>query len=469
MNPDLLNSLTNSKNKQFYLLAILFSALAIVSPVIPAAGIILLATGAVVYNFGKESLIYAVVFFYFIFTTDFSEMLRLALNYAGLLILGLLYIWEFGITFPTIKRIPTELILLVIYTLASMTVSMLGSENPMKGSILIVKQILFFFIVYVIYSFLRSDRVFFNWMKLIIIASTVLAVSLVYDTGQLLLSASSLVEVGVIRTSGLYGNANAIALFFVLSIPIMIVMAIEKKVESGKYGYYPALVGLNFMALLLTNSRASLLGVMVSVFYLIFHYKKTLFFRTLYVAFGLLFIVLLIDPLREFFLMAIRYERVFDNIRGYYWQIALDVIRDNPIFGVGPGMFEDNIYRYLPVQMNTFDEFQLHWARSGTTHNFLLYRFSEYGIFGVINAVFFIYIIFNFSGKILSNIGIKNNYRYIVYGIRGLSFGFMARSLFETSGILTNGWITRDLPFWLAFILLTYIYEQTSKPERASL
>ncbi|GJQ63494.1 MAG: hypothetical protein SCALA702_25470 [Melioribacteraceae bacterium] len=469
MNPDFINSLTNNKNKQFYLFALLFAALSVVSPFIPATGLILLATGATIYKFGKESLLYVVVFLYFIITSDFSESLRLALNYGSLLILGVLYLWEFGITFPAVKQIPTQLILLVFYTLTSMTISMLGSEDPMKGSILIVKQILFFFIVYVIYSFLRSDKVLFNWMRLIIITSTVLAFSLLYDTGQLLLSASSLVEVGVIRTSGLYGNANAIALFFVVSIPIMIVMAIENKSEKGKYGYYPFLIALNFLALVLTNSRASFLGVMVSVFYLIFHYKKTLFFRTLYVGMGLLLIVLLIDPLREFFLMAIRYERVFENIRGYYWQIAAEIISDNPIFGVGPGLFEDNIYRYLPVQMNSFDEFQLHWARSGTTHNFILYRFSEYGIFGVINAVFFIFIIFNFSGKILSNIGIKNNYRYIVYGIRGLSFGFMARSLFETSGILTNGWITRDLPFWLAFILLTYIYEQTSKPERASL
>lgn|GEM_PF-952463 len=469
MSIDLINNLTNIKNKQFYLLALVFSAGALLSVYLPLAIIIILSYSFVVKKYGKEVILYTVVFLYFVVTSDFNEKLRLILNYGGLAALAAVFVWEFGISFKSIHRVPKKVLALVGITLLSMIISTAGSADPSKSSMFLIKQVIFFLIVFVLYSFTRKDEDIFSWIKLFIITSTTLALSLIYETLGMLLSASSLVELGVIRTSGLYGNANAVALFFVISIPIMAVMMLEKRGDKRVFRVYAALLIINFLALVLTNSRASLMGVMVSIFYLLFHFKKELFYKTIYSGLFVLFVILMIDPLRDFFLTVIRYERIFENIRGYYWQIGLDVFTHNPLFGVGPGMFEDNIYRFLPVRMNTFEEFQLFWARSGTAHNFFLYRLSEYGIIGIFNAIFFVGIIFNISSKVLREIGIKNKYYYIVLGIRGMSYGLMLRALLETTGLLTNGWITRDLPFWLAFIILIYIYEQTSKPERARL
>lgn len=433
------------------------------SVLFPVAAVLSFSASLLYKKFGKEGVIYLIVFLFFVVTSDLNITVRVLLNYGSLALLGLLYLLEFGLSLKPIKKVPDIMLLLMGFTLFSMILSTLGSANIMKSADYLFKQIIFFGMIFILFAFTRNDKNIYAWIYVLIITSIVLSLSLLIDTINMLISASSMADLGVIRASGLYENANATGLFLVVAIPFILIMILKNKEDRRLFWAYTALFIISFLALMLTNSRASLMGTGVSIFYLLFQARKQFFYKLIYWGFGILIIILLIDPLRELFLTFIRYERIFENVRGYYWQIAIEIFKDNPVLGVGPHMFEENIYRYLPVKMNSFNEYSLWWARSGTAHNFLLYRLSEYGLIGLFNAGLFIYMILKFSGKILDHIEPTNKYRYIVLGIRGVTLGLLARSLFETTGLLSNGWITKDLPFWVALLIIMYIYNQVFK------
>jgi len=51
-----------------------------------------------------------------------------------------------------------------------------------------------------------------------------------------------------------------------------------------------------------------------------------------------------------------------------------------------------------------------------------------------------------------------NNSYYLVVGIVASATGLFVRALFDGINILTYGWISVDLPFWLMFSILAYFY-----------
>ncbi len=150
-------------------------------------------------------------------------------------------------------------------------------------------------------------------------------------------------------------------------------------------------------------------------------------------------------------------------MRYILWDIAFGIIKDNPIFGIGPGTFKYYIYKYLPVQLGSWNERLIYFvykeAGTGHAHNFWLYRFSELGIFGFIGAVALPFIFFYLIYKVRKHIKNKFEYTVIVIAITGSIIGLLYRSIFESTGFLTNGWITRDLPFWIIFSIVIYIYQ----------
>jgi hypothetical protein len=42
----------------------------------------------------------------------------------------------------------------------------------------------------------------------------------------------------------------------------------------------------------------------------------------------------------------------------------------------------------------------------------------------------------------------------------GIGIGVFFRSFYEVDGVLTYGYITRDLAFWLIFIIQIFIYQR---------
>ncbi len=466
--PDSLYILTDHRKKSFYLFAVLLALICTIHIYAPVA---LAALGASLYIFNKYPYkfpLFIVIALYFLITSDLNEQLRVVINYSGILVFTIMYLFKFGLSIQPIREIPEKLKQLALLTLLAMGVSALFSANVSFSMVYILKQIIFFYICAIIYSFLRDEDYRYFLTDTIIVIGVILAASTVYEVTSVLSNVSSLLEAGALRFSGLYGNPNAVGLFLAVAIPLMVQAVLANKNERIRLVYIAALA-LSVLAMLLTNSRASLGAILVAGLYLVFHFNRKLFYRFI-VAGILLFVVLLMfEKTRDIFLLFIRFERIFENIRGYYWQIACDIIGDHPLFGIGPGMFPNYIYDYLPVKMGTFDEFQLDWASSGTTHNFFLFRQTELGILGTINTIFFVYLFFYITNKSQRLLEYKSKGYFLILGIKAAGIGLFVRGFLETPGLLTHGWITRDLPFWLIFMIAIATYYDTLQLKRKSI
>ena len=56
----------------------------------------------------------------------------------------------------------------------------------------------------------------------------------------------------------------------------------------------------------------------------------------------------------------------------------------------------------------------------------------------------------------------NSDYYLMSIAISSIGACLLGRAFLESTGLLTNGWITRDLPFWIAFMLLMFIYQNVT-------
>ena len=188
-----------------------------------------------------------------------------------------------------------------------------------------------------------------------------------------------------------------------------------------------------------------------------------MFFRTLIIFLGL---VLIFPELIDLFLTFFRSGRVLENTRYFLWDMAFGMYGDHPIFGVGPGQFQDNMYKYLPVLYGSWEESQISLLNDvagknnvGIAHNFFISKLSELGILGIMTAIILPTIFFYMVIKLKNKMKVNKSENYsIVVGIYGTGIGLFYRSIFEVTGLLSYGWITRDLPFWVLMVVLFKLY-----------
>jgi putative inorganic carbon (HCO3(-)) transporter len=192
------------------------------------------------------------------------------------------------------------------------------------------------------------------------------------------------------RVFSTIGQPNALAGYLVLAIPITAVLALEQK-RSLRVA---ALAGLALMigALLLTYSRGAYLGLALAVAVLIFGLRDriTMNRATLgaYVGAALVVLVLIVTmiaPVRSAFTRAWhRSESVSsDNsisARIDLWKVALRMIGDHPLVGIGPEMFPEEFPGYsrtvLPAAaVRHFEKFRVE-----SPHNEVLAVASGAGI-----------------------------------------------------------------------------------------
>lgn len=211
----------------------------------------------------------------------------------------------------------------------------------------------------------------------------------------------------------------------------------------------------------MTNARAAIAAAFVSIMVILFFTNRKIFKRILVAAVIIVPLLFIISYTGSIMDNYFRVGRILENTRYYLWDMAFGMIKDHPLFGVGPGMFNHYMYTYLPVQMGSWTERELYVLQqiaSSPAHNFFLMRASEEGLLGFISAVgiFFVYFKYGFA-MIKKTRNTNENFFIISVGITAIGAGLFVRSFFEATGIFTNGWITRDLPFWLLFTILVYI------------
>jgi len=138
------------------------------------------------------------------------------------------------------------------------------------------------------------------------------------------------------------------------------------------------------------------------------------------------------------------------------------MIKDYPIFGIGPGAYNYELFNYYPFMLDDFyGKLFIYFADVAggvnLAHNIFLVFFVDMGILGFITSLVLPLIYFRIGIKTIKKFREQNNY-YIIIGLFAAGTSVIFRNIFNSIGLLYVGGIHTDLPFWLIFGSLIYFY-----------
>ncbi|MAT58281.1 MAG: hypothetical protein CMF23_09950 [Ignavibacteriae bacterium] len=413
-------------------------------------GLALISAAVLFYTLSDEVLIPLTLFAFLIFTSDVSEIIRPILTLVILAWLTFKYVNKFGLTID-FNLFPKSLYFLFGYLITVLLISGFINSAYINGITFAVKSLVFLSMIF-IYTALsqESKNGKRNFLLVLIIAALVLSISVLIEFYKA--GIGFIISNVVIRYGGIYSNINAAGVLLSTAVPVIVFFLSKEKHQASRIFYF-VLLAIISVSLIITNSRASILAAAVGTLIYLFLINRKLLKRLL--LFSSLFVVILIlfTPIYDLISTVLRFERIV-NTRSYIWDIAYDIISNNIIFGVGPGMFPNFIYKYLPVMLGTWDEQSINFVYSeaglGHAHNFFLFYFSELGLLGLLFTVAFAVLFYNLAFRYFNKFKGSNytDFRITALAI-SLFTGALARGIFESIGIFSYGWIERDLPLWI--------------------
>jgi hypothetical protein len=344
-----------------------------------------------------------------------------------------------------------------------MILSSLYSNDVSTGFNETLRQLLFFILWYILFSFISEDKDLFKYAGALILSGVIVALAIIFSFFTSDLSLFLMQSKGIIHEGGEFKNVAAAGGIFSVSIPITLSLILFWQSTNNRLKLFSySIIFIQLVGLILTNSRSALLAVIASSTIIFFILKKNFFKKFLFITIFSLIVTCVIIPLSsQIFELYFRANRIFENTRYILWDMSIKIIFDQLLFGTGPGQFKNYMYNYLPVMLGSWEETQIAWiykdAGLGESHNFFLFRFAELGIFGFLSALFLPFIFISLSIRALKEN--KENFRiyYLIVGIYAMGLSMFIRSLLESTGLVSHGWITRDLPFWICFAIIIYL------------
>ena len=412
---------------------------------------------------GERLLLVLVIISLFTLFTETETFLRTLVHLVDFGILGYLFIKRFGLTFNSYPCIPKSVLYFVLLYYCSMLVSMAMSAYPFAGIGLFIRQSIFFVLTYLFYALIRNESDIKSYFVAFIIATCVMAasslVTFVSDPSSLFNFTSGSRE----RIVGLISNPNNITNFYMVSFPLVLSILFLRKNRLSNTMCFLLILFLSF-ALFITLSRSAIMGVIASTVVMLYILKRKYFY---FLILSLLFIVILFivyEPLNNLTSVLFRVERGATG-RNYLWALSLDMIKDHPIFGIGPGAYRYEMFSYFPVMLHSwtgglFKDIYNMTNGSNLSHNYFLFLFSDLGILGMLTAIVLPVVYFRIGIKTLNKYkyGSKDTY-YLIIALFATGAAMFVRGMVESIGLLYYGAITTDLPFWLVFISLIYFYK----------
>jgi O-antigen ligase len=417
------------------------------------------------YSFwGKDFIIAFVIISSLTLVSDLGASLRLAVNIVSISALLFLFLSKYGFDLSKYPEVNTTVLIYLSSLILLMTITSFTSRDTLSGLILTAKTIVFFSIIYFFYSLINDEKEINLYRNSIIAASVVLVLFALFNMIRLGQSVFDINTWIYLRFSGLIGNPNGTAAFYAISIPLITGKLLTTDIDKRKI-YFPVLIIL-IIGLLFTVSRGAFLSLAVSItFYSFFMYRRILI-RIMIISAILISLIALVPPISETFTALFRLEEGVSQ-RDILWELAINMIADNFWLGIGPGSFTNEMFNYIPVMLDSWHGIFLQGLAevtqgSNLAHNFYLSFFSEMGILGLIASIILPIIFFNIAYKTMKIYKDYDKVKYInTLILSAIGAGLFIRGFFEGINLITFGWITMDLPFWLVFASLIYYFEQS--------
>ncbi|NWF87929.1 MAG: O-antigen ligase family protein [Ignavibacteriaceae bacterium] len=402
-------------------------------------------------------------------TSDINETLRIIINLAAFILFIYIFLQEYGIAFSHYPKLPIEIYSYLFLVILVMIVSSALSKQPIIGFYETFRQLFFFILVYILYSYLSRYLLISKYIAIIVSASIIIAILIIYSFFTSDLAIFLLQAQGIVHEGGGFKNVTAAGGIFAVSIPLTLLFILKGDDNHRiKSFLLITLLIIQFIGLFLTNSRSGILAAVISTTLVIYILRRSKLKQYL-ISLALIVTVLLfvLPALSELFSLYFRVDRIFENTRFPLWNMSLNIIRENFIVGTGPGQFKNFMYNHIPVMLGSWEEEQIAWiyknAGLGESHNFLLFKSAELGLMGFLIAIYLPFVFIRISIKTMKLIDRSNKDFAIAAVIFSMGVGMFFRSLFESTGLLSNGWIVRDLPFWICFSVLIHLYMRYTK------
>jgi O-antigen ligase len=410
---------------------------------------------------GKKVFIFLIVVSYLTVTREMVGNVRTVLQYLNILILFYLFTKEYGLDFLRYPKLPKVVVSLFLLLFTSMIIATIFSDYRILGIQEIIRTIIFFIIMYIIYSFLEDNNDIRILLISIFTAGLFFSFVLMY---AFYVNDFNLVQV---RINTNYLNINGWGAYIMIIFSIALSYHLGLKRNKFRVTFFLLFV-IFLISIFITNSRGSILALVVSTFFLIYNINKKLFKISL-VLILLIIPILFINPISQFIDLYFRINEVTTG-RNIIWSTILGVIKDNPILGVGPAASKYFLYNHLTCMIGSPAErliaFHYGEIEFGHAHNFYLFFWSDLGILGLITSVFLPYCFFQLGYKNLRKLkDLNKEYYYLTLGVLAAGLGMFVRGIYEWSCLISYGTITDDMPFWLLFILLLYIYFKEIKKD----
>lgn len=413
--------------------------------------------------FGERFLILFVVISLFTIVGEVSRILRSLVYLLDFSILGYFFLKRYGLNLFSYPKIPRSVIYLLILYFSAMIISAVMSRFPSAASGIIFQQFAFFIIVYVFYALIENkENINLYFAGISVVAVIIVAFSLVVFINDGL-NLIEIISPDRARVSVITGNIETSTNFFVVIFPILLGMFLLSEKVSSKT---PRLILLLFLSigLILMMSRSAIIGILFSTALIFFILHRKLFYRLLIVVVSLVLIFVLYQPLNETITVFLRLESGM-SARDYLWKMSMDMIKDNMIFGLGPGVYKHEMMNYFPYMLDEWwGRFVIYLSEvsggANLSHNFFLSLFTELGILGILTAIALpvVYLRIGIKTILKYRMEDKSNY-YLIVSLFAAGCSIIIRNFFNGIGLLYVGGLQTDLPFWLIFSSLIYFYQ----------
>ena len=443
--------------------------LAVIISVIPPAILIIFTTIIVFLMLLKryQALILPLIILaYLTITSDYLKDFRTIVNLFSTIVLLYIFLQKYGLRYLDYPKVPKGVIIFYFFLFFTLFVSTIFSNYPLTSFAATFRMFLFMLISYMFYALIKNKNDILLYLYSIIGVMIIIGLPMIIDAYNLGLQKYFMRVILSEKFDLLAATRySSFTIFFITIAVATSILYIKKKQFVSRDFVFSIIIILNIIFLILANSRGGILAAIVSLGFIFLILNRRNFIKGVIGFLIISFVsILTITELNEAVTAYLRLDTVSD--REVYWQMGVDIIKDNPILGVGVDVFDKFFFNYAPS--STVNYFKSDFLNIGKPHphNFFLFFTAENGILGLITSVMFFVIFFYYAFKAMQLTKTKDYDFYIIaVAITGIGIGIFVRSFIEITGYLVYGYITRDLPFWLLFGILIFIYQKFSNTE----
>lgn len=449
-----------NKNTNLIFLSILFSISSVLLSNYLLAAISLLVIIFLTIIEGEKIFLFLTITSFLTLTSTISTELRTVVQIFNFLILFFIFIKHYGLVFSKYPRIPKQVQILIILLYSSMIFSTAFSDHVMLGIVQIARLSLFFILVYMIYSLLENGKILRMILIAFFVTGCIYSITIFKELADNNFDFIQMNINQIEKIDNNYINMNLMGgfLFIVISIGLAYLLS---QIERRKKRLILFLTLIFLAGLIIANSRAAILALILSTMFILYHLNRKIF-KSLIIA-GLVCIPFYFIPqVQDFIGIYFRTENLSTG-RNFILETIYNVILQNPVIGYGPAATKYAIYPNLPFMLGSpaekFMQFHYNQIQFGHAHNFYLFLWSDLGLPGLLTSIFLPVIYFKLCARALRKLREAGNHEYynLVIALTGAGIGLFIRGLFEWGGLISYGTIGSDLPFWIIFSIIIYV------------